>query len=79
MTGDVGEEVFLAFAEVALEQHATAAAAAEAAAAAPPAAAAAPEEVTASSRVLSVKCTLDATGRATARVYLRGGSVPLCN
>ena len=74
MTGDVGEEVFLAFAEVALEQHATAAAAA---AAAPPAAAA-PEEVTASSRVLSVKCTLDATGRATARVYLRGGSVPLC-
>ena len=75
MTGDVGEEVFLAFAEVALEQHATAAAAA---AAAPPAAAAAPEEVTASSRVLSVKCTLDATGRATARVYLRGGSVPLC-
>ena len=78
MTGDVGEEVFLAFAEVALEQHATAAAAA-AAAAAPAAAAAAPEEVTASSRVLSVKCTLDATGRATARVYLRGGSVPLCN
>ena len=75
VTGDVGEEVFLAFAEVALEQHATAAAAA---AAAPPAAAAAPEEVTASSRVLSVKCTLDATGRATARVYLRGGSVPLC-
>ena len=69
MTGDVGEEVFLAFAEVALEQHATAAAAAPAAA---------PEEVTASSRVLSVKCTLDATGRATARVYLRGGSVPLC-
>ena len=72
MTGDVGEEVFLAFAEVALEQHAAAAAAA---AAAP---LAAPEEVTASSRVLSVKCTLDATGRATARVYLRGGSVPLC-
>ena len=52
LTGDAGEEVELAFAEVTIQ------------------------DLTA--KLLSVKCTLSAAGRATATVYLRSGSVPEC-
>jgi hypothetical protein len=74
VTGDPGEEVELAFAEVTIDTMVGVAPAAGA----PEAAATSPQVNKTSSAVLSVKCKLSAIGRAVATMYLRIGSVPVC-
>ena len=74
LSGDAGEEVALAFAEVAT----TAGGVAQAAAAAAAAAGGVAQVAAASSSVLSVQCTLSSAGRATAMMGPSTGSAPTC-
>ena len=76
LSGDAGEEVALAFAEVATTAGGVAQAAAAAAAAA--AAGGVAQVAAASSSVLSVQCTLSSAGRATAMMGPSTGSAPTC-